>query len=104
MRRAPRVSLSRRLNSKRSGVSSLPVGRGRVRVEPLEGRQLMAADLISVNLTGTGSGNGDSGEASVSQDGRYVVFSSTSSDLVAGDNNGKSDIFLRDRTAGTTTL
>jgi hypothetical protein len=85
----------------------LPVGgrlrRQVVRVEPLEGRQLLAAELISVNLSGT-SGNGDSGEASVSQDGRFVVFSSTSSDLVAGDNNGFEDVFLRDRSTGTTTL
>ena len=100
MRRAPRVSLSRRFTSKRKGVNSTSSG---APVESLENRQLLAADLISVNLSGL-AGNGDSGEASTSLDGRYVAFSSTASDLVAGDTNGKKDVFLRDRTAGTTTL
>src|SRR5687767_10739026 len=50
------------------------------RIELLEHRRLLAADLISINIAGTGPGNGDSTEASVSGDGRYVVFSSTSND------------------------
>jgi len=39
----------------------------------------------------------------VSADGRFVVFSSTAGDLVANDTNGVSDVFLRDRSLGTTT-
>jgi TolB protein len=39
----------------------------------------------------------------VSADGRYVAFSSTANNLVAGDTNGAPDGFLRDRVAGTTT-
>ena len=35
---------------------------------------------------------------SVSGDGRYVAFSSDASDLVAGDTNGVTDVFLFDRT------
>jgi hypothetical protein len=38
----------------------------------------------------------------VSADGRYVVFVGTGDDLVPGDTNGLSDIFVRDRVAGTT--
>lgn len=38
----------------------------------------------------------------ISDDGRWVVFSSTASDLVAGDTNGKSDIFVRDRRTNVT--
>ena len=98
MRRLPRVSLSRRVRPVSSPARSFS------RVEPLEGRQLLSAELISVNLAGNGPGNGDSREASVSGDGRYVVFTSTSTDLVANDTNGKSDIFLRDRLNNTTTL
>lgn len=43
---------------------------------------------------------------SISADGRFVVFTSTSSFLVDGqrDPNGVSDVFLRDRTLGTTLL
>lgn len=41
--------------------------------------------------------------ASSSSNGRYVVFSTVASNLVAGDNNGVADVFLRDRSTGTTT-
>ncbi|NQU49134.1 MAG: hypothetical protein HQ519_10845 [Planctomycetes bacterium] len=36
-----------------------------------------------------------------SDDGRYVVFASKASDLVAGDTNAKYDVFVRDTVAGT---
>jgi hypothetical protein len=38
----------------------------------------------------------------VSGDGRFVAFTSDASNLVANDTNGARDVFLRDRTAGTT--
>lgn len=38
----------------------------------------------------------------MSPDGRFVVFNALASDLVAGDTNGFTDTFLRDRQAGTT--
>ena len=46
--------------------------------------------------------NGDSRDASISDDGRYVAFLSKASNLVAGDINGKEDIFIRDRELKTT--
>lgn len=46
--------------------------------------------------------SGDSSDPSISETGRYVAFSSAATSLVASDGNGKSDIFVRDRTAGTT--
>ena len=39
----------------------------------------------------------------LSHDGSLVVFASLSTNLVAGDTNGKQDIFLRDRAVGVTT-
>jgi Tol biopolymer transport system component len=42
-------------------------------------------------------------EPSLSADGRFVAFSSSSSAIVAGDTNGAPDIFVRDRSTGTTT-
>lgn len=39
---------------------------------------------------------------SISDDGRFVAFASFATNLVTGDNNGKWDIFLRDRDTGTT--
>ncbi|MCC6976606.1 MAG: hypothetical protein IT322_21555, partial [Anaerolineae bacterium] len=41
--------------------------------------------------------------AEISDDGRYVVFSSPGSGLVPGDTNGKYDVFVRDRLNNTTT-
>ena len=38
----------------------------------------------------------------ISADGRYVAFDSLASNLVPGDANGASDIFVRDRETGTT--
>ncbi|MBI2900180.1 MAG: PD40 domain-containing protein, partial [Planctomycetes bacterium] len=40
--------------------------------------------------------------AAISADGRFVVFASLATDLVVGDTNGFRDIFVRDRTLGTT--
>ena len=41
---------------------------------------------------------------SISADGRFVAFSSAASTLVAGDHNGTTDVFVRDRLRGTTEL
>jgi Tol biopolymer transport system component len=49
-------------------------------------------------------GNDHSFRSAVSGDGRYVAFASQASNLVAGDINGFSDIFVRDRWMRTTTL
>src|SRR3954452_246844 len=72
-------------------------------VEPLEGRQLLSSTLVSVANDGT-PGNGASGESSVSFDGRFVVFSSDSSNLVSGDSNSARDVFLRDTQQNKTFL
>jgi Tol biopolymer transport system component len=54
--------------------------------------------------SGGAQGNGVSGSdaVSISGDGRYVAFDSSASDLVGGDTNGASDVFVRDRLFGTT--
>lgn len=63
-------------------------------------------ELISVALDGTSSdrasGGFGAGPARVTPDGRYVVFGSFSTDLVAGDTNNFDDVFVRDRVGGTT--
>ena len=60
--------------------------------------------LVSVNLSGLGGGNGDSWPAGISTNGRYALFESSASDLVAGDTNGATDVFVRDLAAGSTLL
>lgn len=47
--------------------------------------------------------NGASSSPSISADGRYVAFQSDASNLVAGDTNAKTDIFVHDRVSGATT-
>ena len=49
-------------------------------------------------------GNKRSEEAAISVDGRYVAFSSKASDLVAGDANYASDVFVYDRQTGETKI
>ncbi|HEY9403668.1 MAG TPA: Calx-beta domain-containing protein [Pyrinomonadaceae bacterium] len=60
--------------------------------------------LVSVNLSGVGTGNGDSKRPTMSADGRYVTFESDASNLVANDNNSRADVFVRDMQTGITTL
>ncbi|MFD7073332.1 TolB family protein [Nocardioides sp. NPDC059952] len=60
-------------------------------------------ERISVAGDGT-EGDGVSGQASVSADGRLVVFESLATNLVAGDTNDRRDVFVHDRGAGTTEL
>ena len=60
-------------------------------------------ERASVSTDGV-EGNGPSMGASLSHDGRFVAFESTADNLVPGDTNGVSDIFVRDHQTHTTTL
>ena len=51
---------------------------------------------ISVSTAGV-EADAPSGSPSVSANGRFVVFESMATNLVAGDTNGALDVFLRDR-------
>src|SRR2546427_468958 len=58
-------------------------------------------ERVSV-ATGGAQASGDSDSPTISADGRFVAFRSVAADLVAGDTNGCSDIFVYDRLGGTT--
>jgi Tol biopolymer transport system component len=69
-----------------------------------------STERVSVSTGGAG-GNAASALPTISGDGRFVTFDSDASNLVAGDSNGVTDSFVRDRgvavpviycTAGTT--
>ena len=60
-------------------------------------------ERVSIATDGT-QGNGDSKTPSISDDGRYVVFTSLADNLVLGDDNGFSDVFVHDRLTDQTTL
>ncbi len=65
-------------------------------------------DIVTYDVAGgvatvVVAGNGHSAAPRLSGDGRYVVFTSGATDLVAGDDNGQPDVFVHDRTADTMT-
>ncbi len=64
-------------------------------------RQTGATERVSV-ATGGGQATGASGGEAIDGDGRFVAFYSTATDLVGGDTNGFSDVFVHDRQTGTT--
>jgi Tol biopolymer transport system component len=57
---------------------------------------------LSVNTSGV-EGNGNSFSSSISNDGRFVAFESNASNLVDGDTNTFTDVFLRDMQTNLTT-
>ncbi|HVZ94543.1 MAG TPA: hypothetical protein VG797_08535 [Phycisphaerales bacterium] len=62
-----------------------------------------AQTTTRVSLANDGAqGNDGSGVPAISTDGRFVAFYSNASNLVAGDTNSASDIFVRDRQTGET--
>ncbi len=63
-------------------------------------RDRTSGDLEVVNVTSLGAmvASGQSGD--ISDDGQFVVYSSTASNLVLGDTNGVRDVFVRDRSSG----
>ena len=62
--------------------------------------------LVSVNTSGTASGDDSSNIGDISDDGSLVAFISGASDLVPGgvDGNGAEDVFVRNLTTETTTV
>jgi Tol biopolymer transport system component len=67
-------------------------------------RQTGVTVLVSVNVVGTAGGNGDSFPCAISTNGQFAFFESSASDLIAGDTNGATDVFVRDTVNNTTTL
>jgi archaellum component FlaF (FlaF/FlaG flagellin family) len=64
-------------------------------------QQTGTIERVSVASDGT-QANGESVEPAISADGRFVAFKSAASNLVSGDTNGYSDIFIHDRQTGIT--
>ena len=64
-------------------------------------RQAAITERVSV-ASDESQGLLGSRDTAISSSGRYVVFNSDATNLVAGDTNSVRDVFLRDRTAGTT--
>ncbi|MGE9746333.1 hypothetical protein [Bdellovibrio bacteriovorus] len=66
-------------------------------------RNLQTQEVRRVSVSHDGSEtNGDSETPTISADGRYIAFESAASNLVLGDTNNRTDIFVRDMTLSTT--
>jgi Tol biopolymer transport system component len=59
--------------------------------------------LVTLGLDGT-TANGTSDNPVITEDGRYIVYDSWASNLVASDRNSELDVFLRDMVTGQTTI
>ncbi|MCS0636816.1 hypothetical protein NX801_14335 [Streptomyces sp. LP05-1] len=72
------------------------------RFYPMFVHDLRTGRTVAASVSRDGTSAGATGPF-LSADGRYAVYASTYTDLVPGDTNGKSDVFLRDLRRGTTT-
>jgi len=59
-------------------------------------------ERVSMDSSGAESNGESQGFVAISADGQIVAFYSDASDLVAGDTNGVSDVFVHDRSTGIT--
>ena len=79
--------------------------RRRLTIGALAGLAVLLAactSIVRASVANDGTqGNGISWFPSLSHDGRYVAFESSASNLVPGDTNNVSDIFVRDLVAKT---
>src|SRR4028118_2224225 len=71
-------------------------------VRTIERLGFMNITRVSVD-SANNQANGGSIDPSISPDGRFVAFESEASNLVPGDTNDTSDIFVRDTLTNTTT-
>jgi Tol biopolymer transport system component len=97
--RFPAVSANGRYIAFESAASDLVVGDTNACTDVFV-HDRATAITARVSLTSTGiQGNGESYDATISGDGRYIAFTSAATNLVAGDTNGMVDVFLHDRTS-----
>ncbi|MDQ3878593.1 MAG: PKD domain-containing protein, partial [Actinomycetota bacterium] len=66
--------------------------------------QTQTTSRISISTNGVQANDTSERQIAISSDGRYVAFESYASNLHPWDQNGDWDVFLRDRTQGSTTI
>jgi hypothetical protein len=82
-------------------VATNAIGTGIASIASNEVTPSLSVSRVSVSSSGD-EGNKNSFLSEISTDGRYVVFSSEATNLVAGDTNAYEDIFLHDPITGVT--
>jgi Tol biopolymer transport system component len=99
---SPRMSADRRVVAFESRATNLVVGDTNGTADVfVRDRKTNKTRRMSVSSTGA-QGNAASEHAAVSANGRFVAFQSDAADLVGGDTNGTTDVFVRDRKTGKT--
>jgi predicted outer membrane repeat protein len=71
--------------------------------KPYDGMSTAGETVRASVGTNGAEGNNDSYFPAIAIHGRYIAFNSYASNLVSGDTNGKSDVFVRDIQTGQTT-
>jgi Tol biopolymer transport system component len=101
---SPSLSADGRYVAFRSGATNLVAGdtnaNDDIFVRDRVGRTTKRVSVSSAGL----QADSYSVSPSISADGRYIAFTSAATNLVAGDGNAVTDVFLRDMLAGTTAL
>jgi hypothetical protein len=101
-RQSPRHAAVRRM------LCLFAIAAGLTALATVSSAQIAPAQLLSArnaSVVPPAGGNGNSLDAVISADGRFVVFSSVASDLAPGGSRQFfTDIFLRDRASNTTTM
>jgi WD40-like Beta Propeller Repeat len=92
-------------NRPASAPAARAAGSASLRLIPLTATAAPAVSLvrITIGINGTTSALGDSSDASISADGRFVTFTSVASNLVADGPHSSRDVFVHDRATGQTT-
>jgi Tol biopolymer transport system component len=100
----PSISADGRYVAFASAASTLVSGDGNGTEDVfVHDRVARTTERVSVSSLGA-EGNGDSYDPAISADGRYVAFTSSASNLTAGDSNDELDIFVRDLVGRSTVL
>lgn len=99
---SPSISADGRFVAFESDATNLVIGDTNTRTDVFV-RDLIDGTTERVSVADNETqGNLDSGLPSISADGRFVAFASDSTNLVPGDSNARTDVFVRDRQNGTT--
>ncbi|MBA3877338.1 MAG: hypothetical protein C0498_10435, partial [Anaerolinea sp.] len=99
---SPAISADGRYVAFSSSMSDLVSGDGNAAADVfVHDRATGETTIVSVSTAGL-AGNSWSFGPAISADGRFVAFTSDAGDLVPDDGNGQTDVFVRDRTTGTT--
>ena len=101
----PRISADGRWVAFDSDATDLPGGELNGPVVDVFRRDMVDGTVLLVSQGADGSGaSGDSTLDSLSADGSSVAFTSSASNVVAGDPNGRSDVFVRSLAPGGATV